>query len=94
MDFTVIEAKNGYEALDKVRSETPDLIVSDVNMPELSGVEMLKTLRAEGSPMKVGFLSSNRTEVVQKEVFDLGASFFLVKPLTVEKLKEALAKVA
>ena len=47
--YRVAEAANGLEALDKVKNELPDLVILDVNMPELDGFETLKLIRQTGT---------------------------------------------
>jgi len=57
----VKEAADGKQALEAIRKEPPDLVLSDWNMPEMSGIELLEALRAEGSPVKVGFVTTEGT---------------------------------
>ncbi|UMG92955.1 response regulator [Nocardioides sp. TF02-7] len=54
----ILEAENGRVALELVRSESPDLVLSDWNMPEMTGIECLTALRAAGSPVAFGFVTS------------------------------------
>jgi two-component system chemotaxis response regulator CheY len=89
-DHAVTEANNGKEALDAVRQSVPDLILSDWNMPEMSGIELLDSLRAQGVPVKFGFVTTERTPEMRARATESGAAFLIVKPFTPEDFKEAL----
>jgi two-component system, chemotaxis family, chemotaxis protein CheY len=92
-DHAVTEANNGKEALDTVRQSLPDLILSDWNMPEMSGIELLDSLRKEGIGVKFGFVTTERTPEMRVRASDAGASFLIVKPFTPEDFKEALTPI-
>jgi two-component system chemotaxis response regulator CheY len=92
-DHAVTEANNGKEALDNVRQSVPDLILSDWNMPEMSGIELLNSLRAEGFSVKFGFVTTERTPEMRARAAEAGASFLIVKPFTPEDFKEALGGI-
>lgn len=89
----VFEAANGAEALAEIEKQAPDLVLSDWNMPEMSGIELLKALRARGSSLKLGFVTSEGTPEMRKLAEDNGACFFVTKPFTVETFQVALAPV-
>jgi two-component system chemotaxis response regulator CheY len=86
----VSEATNGKEALETVRQTKPDLILSDWNMPEMSGIELLEALNAEGVGVKFGFVTTERTPEMRMRASNAGASFHIVKPFTPDDFKEAL----
>lgn len=92
-DHTMDEAPNGAAALVTARHSPPDLILADLNMPELSGLEMLKALKEEGSRARVGFITSESTQDVVSEVLAAGAAFIISKPFNPATLKDALARV-
>jgi CheY-like chemotaxis protein len=75
-------AADGQEALDQVEREAPDLLVSDVNMPRLGGVELVRRLRAIGHLFPVLLISANRV------VADLPNVRFLAKPFDLSRLLE------
>jgi two-component system chemotaxis response regulator CheY len=89
-DHSVIEANNGKEALDNIRQSPPDLVLSDWNMPEMTGIELLDTLRAEGQSVKFGFVTTERSPEMRLKASQSGAAFLIVKPFTPEDFKEAL----
>ena len=90
-DHAVVEANNGKEALENIRQSLPDLVLSDWNMPEMSGIELLDSLRAEGIKVKFGFVTTERTPEMRVRAAEAGASFLIVKPFTPEDFKDALA---
>ena len=93
-DAEVVEAEDGAHALDVARAEMPDLILADWNMPNMTGIEMLRALRAEGDRVRVGFLTSESTAEIREEAAEAGASFFLTKPIDDIHLQDALARVS
>jgi len=86
----IVEAENGKEALDVVKAQNPDLILSDWHMPEMTGIEFLNALNAEGIEIPFGFVTSEST----KEMVDLategGAMFLLAKPFTADDMAQVL----
>jgi two-component system, chemotaxis family, chemotaxis protein CheY len=89
----LVEAADGKEALDKATSENPDLVISDWNMPEMTGVEVLRKLRAGGNEVKFGFVTSECTPEMQQQAEAAGAAFFIVKPFTAERFDEVLTPI-
>lgn len=89
----LVEAADGQEALDKTTTEKPDLVISDWNMPEMTGVEVLQKLRAAGNDVKFGFVTSESTPEMQQQAEAAGAAFFIVKPFTAERFDEVLSPI-
>ena len=89
----VVEAENGRDALDKVGSEEPDLVLSDWNMPEMTGIECLRALRASGSDVPFGFVTSEGSDEMRSTAAAAGALFLIAKPFTPEAFDAALAPV-
>lgn len=88
-----LEAENGRQALELVRSEQPDLVLSDWNMPEMTGIELKEALNAEGLAPAFGFVTSETTPEMRERAIGAGASFLLAKPFTVDSFREVLATV-
>ncbi|MDP3890236.1 response regulator [Nocardioides sp.] len=89
----IVEAGNGQEALDLVRSESPDLVLSDWNMPEMNGIDCLAALRASGSTVPFGFVTSEGSPDMRARAEAEGALFLIAKPFTAETFEEALSGV-
>ncbi len=92
-DHAVTEASNGREALDALRQSMPDVILSDWNMPEMSGIELLDSIKAAGIAVKFGFVTTERTAEMRLRASDAGATFLIVKPFTPEDFKDALGPI-
>jgi two-component system chemotaxis response regulator CheY len=92
-EHEVVEATNGEEALQKLKGENFDLVLADWNMPQMSGLDLLKALRKTGSTVKFGFITSEGTDDVRALAFDAGAQFLIVKPFTPDALHTALAQI-
>lgn len=92
-DAEVVEAEDGAHAIDVASQEQPDLILADWNMPNLTGIEMLRALRSEGVMTTVGFVTSESSVEIRKQAQEAGASFFLSKPIDTSRLEAALTAV-
>lgn len=85
--FDVILAENGKIALQKVKEETPDLIVADIMMPFVSGLELIEFIRKEmRNAVPVIVISALEREDVVLEAFRLGATDFIAKPFKPNEL--------
>jgi two-component system, chemotaxis family, chemotaxis protein CheY len=84
------EAANGAEALAAVRDWKPDLVVSDWNMPEMSGIDLLRKLRQEGNGVHLGFVTSESSPAQRDVAVAAGALFLISKPFTPDAVKAAL----
>lgn len=89
-DHDIIQAEDGREALQMVGSEQPDLVLSDWNMPEMTGIECLEALRASGSQVPFGFVTSEGSPEMREKAANAGALFLIAKPFTEETFREAL----
>ena len=92
-DHDIVEAEDGADALAKVTSENPDLVLSDWNMPEMTGIEVLRKLRAAGNDVKFGFVTSECTPEMQQAAEAAGSAFFIVKPFTAERFDEVFSPI-
>jgi two-component system, chemotaxis family, chemotaxis protein CheY len=89
-DHDIIQAEDGREALQLVGSEQPDLVLSDWNMPEMTGIECLEALRASGSQVPFGFVTSEGSPEMREKAANAGALFLIAKPFTEETFRDAL----
>ena len=92
-DHPVEEVDNGVEAIKAIKEAPPDLVLCDWNMPEMSGIQLLETLNAEGIKVRLGFVTSEGTDDVKQRARDAGALFFVSKPVTADKLQDALTGI-
>ncbi|HUB34260.1 MAG TPA: response regulator transcription factor [Bryobacteraceae bacterium] len=83
--YEVVEARTGEEALEAVPQELPNLVLLDMNMPGMDGLETCRTLRA-GSEIPVIILSVRNTERDKVAALDAGADDYVTKPFGIEEL--------
>lgn len=89
-----LEAGNGLEAYKIITSGTPpDLVLSDWNMPRMTGIALLERLKEEGISIKFGFVTSEGTKEMRERASNGGALFLIAKPFTVEAFEESLSTV-
>ena len=90
--YEVISAPDGYQALEKVTKEMPDLVLLDIMMPEMDGFETLKRVR-EISSVPVIFLSVKAEEPDRVRGLDLGADDYITKPFSPRELVSRIKAV-
>ncbi len=92
--FDVIEAANGKDAMDKARGAKLDMVITDLNMPEMDGIELIKQLRgkAEYKFTPIVMLTTESQEAKKQEGKSAGASGWIVKPFNPEQLLEVVKK--
>lgn len=91
----VVEAEDGVSALRTIKSQKIDFIISDWNMPNMTGLELLKAVRADAELSATPFLMVT-AEALQDNVIaavKAGVSNYIVKPFTAEVLSEKIAKI-
>jgi two-component system chemotaxis response regulator CheY len=86
----VLEARDGREGLEVFRAMQPGLVLLDINMPHLNGLETLKALRALSPTVPIIMLTSVSEERVVEECVAQGASFFLRKDVPAHELNAAM----
>ncbi len=87
------EAENGAQALNVLRKESFDLVLSDWNMPEMSGMELLTAVKAEKLPCHFGFVTSEGSVAMRQQATDAGAEFLIAKPFTTDAFVMALRPI-
>jgi two-component system chemotaxis response regulator CheY len=92
-DAEIEEAGNGVAALEAITANPPDLVLSDWNMPEMTGIELLRVLRKEGPFVKFGFVTSESTPGMRGQAIRAGARFLIAKPFTAQVFEDTLAGV-
>ncbi|UOQ76909.1 response regulator [Hymenobacter sp. 5516J-16] len=82
------EAANGQQALEMALATKPDLITLDVILPDNTGLDVLKGIRQEQPEVKVVMCSAVGQEVIVNEALESGATAYIVKPFSEEKVLE------
>ena len=87
---TITEAVHGADALAKLQAEMHDVVLSDWNMPEMSGIELLAAIKKAGMSVRFGFVTSEGTGPMRAQASEAGAEFLIAKPFTVEAFEQCL----
>ena len=87
------EAVDGVDALDKVEDIDPDLVLSDWNMPNMTGIELLRALRSAGYDVPFGFVTSEGSPEMRETAEQAGADFLIAKPFTPDTFEAALGGI-
>lgn len=86
-------ASNAYEAMEKVKENQPDLVITDINMPEISGVELTSKLKKEFPNLKIIGMSTFNERSYISQMIQNGADGFLVKSASKEEIETAISSV-
>jgi CheY-like chemotaxis protein len=92
--YEVLEADNGASGLDMISKHNPDVVITDLLMPEMDGFEFLENLRSRGIAVPVIVMSADIQETTRRRVLELGAKILLNKPFQGATLLEALHNLA
>ena len=93
-DYHVLEVADGRAALEVIRSRSVDLVFLDLNMPELSGQEVLKAAATSSAQLEIIVVTANDSIQAAVECMRLGASDYIAKPYEVEQLRAIVRRVA
>lgn len=96
LGFTnITEADDGTSALEELKKNNFDLIISDWNMPKMTGLELLKRVRSDDSLKEIPFLMVTAEAQKQNviEAVQAGVSNYVVKPFTAEAISDKLQKI-
>jgi DNA-binding response OmpR family regulator len=88
--YEVLTASNGEEALCKVKNERPHLILLDIRMPKMDGLEVLKQVRVIDHEVGIIMVTSVHEEETGREALKLGAFDYITKPLDFQYLERSL----
>jgi two-component system response regulator YesN len=96
LGFRIIgEAENGRDALEQMRSETPDLVISDIMMPVMDGLELLRHAREEGMMSRFVMLTCMNEFEFARQALELGAKGYVLKAsMSISSLTESLIKIS
>lgn len=89
----IIEAADGQLALETFQAEKPDLVIMDITMPNMDGIQALKAIKGEDPAAKVVMCSAMGQEAMVVEAIQLGALDFIVKPFKQERILQTVNKI-
>lgn len=87
------EAENGAKAVEKFNELKPDLVIMDITMPEMDGIEAVKAIKGINSSANIIMCSAMGQQAMVIESIQAGAKDFIVKPFQAERVIEAVSKV-
>jgi len=89
-DFTIIEAANGFQALRKLPEVSPDLVITDINMPDINGLEVVRFVKQSENfkHIPVIIVTTEGRDVDKERGLRLGADKYLVKPFQPGQLQQ------
>jgi two-component system KDP operon response regulator KdpE len=85
--YVVLEAMTGQAVLDQVRRKAADLVVLDLGLPDIDGLEVIRQLRDTGAALPIIVLSSREDEKAKVDALDLGADDYVTKPFGMDELQ-------
>jgi two-component system chemotaxis response regulator CheY len=94
-DYEIQEAATGFEALKMLPAGKVDLIITDINMPDINGLELISFVRENPiyRDIPTVIISTEDSEEDRKRGMELGAEEYIVKPFTAGELREAVERV-
>lgn len=90
--FVAVEAPNGAEGLEMILADPPDLILLDLEMPRLNGLQVLDTLSTHQVDIPVILITSHGSEAIAVDVFRKGVKDYLIKPFNAEEMRAAIER--
>ncbi len=88
----LIWAKNGKEALEKFREKKPNLVLVDIILSDMNGIELIRKLKEEDKSAKILVITGLDKDYVAEEAFEAGAEDYIVKNISVAELREKIFK--
>jgi two-component system chemotaxis response regulator CheY len=85
--FSVVEAEDGVAALERLADQPCDVIITDMNMPRMGGIDLVRTLRQNNSDVYVIMVTAFGTPDTEKQAFRAGVNEYLTKPFDFEELE-------
>ncbi len=89
-DFEIIEASNGKEAVDLLRYTAVDLLITDICMPEMNGIELVEQLRRSGFSVPILIISGTLDVYIRTHLLSQKQIQFIEKPFSVERLSNVI----
>ncbi len=86
-------AANAYEAIEKIKISLPDIVITDINMPEISGIELTSKIKTEFPTVKLIAMSTFKERSYISQMIQNGASGYMLKSASKEEIEEAILSV-
>src|SRR5215472_2083016 len=94
LGFAVSEAENGEAALTSIERESPEIIVADLKLPQMTGVELLRRIKAIHVAAEVAIMTGHGTIESAVDAMKLGAYDYIEKPFRVERMRSLLQRMS
>lgn len=93
--YEVVTAENGLDAMEKLGTGNINLVVTDMNMPYMDGIELTKNLRADDSwkDLPIVMVTTEADDDERKKAYDTGVDDYLVKPANAEQISDSIKKI-
>ena len=93
--YEVVPAENGLDAIEKLGTESIDLVVTDMNMPYMDGIELTKTLRSDSilKNIPIIMVTTEADDDEKKKAFDAGVDDYLVKPTNADAISDSIKRI-
>lgn len=91
--YTVVEAEDGVEALEKLQLVPCSLVITDMNMPRMDGMELIKAIRRDHPQLQVILITAFGTPETEKQARKIGATDYLAKPFDFEELEQRVHRL-
>lgn len=92
-DLQILEAVDGPTALAMAEQHRPDVMLCDLNMPAMSGMEVLQQLRALGNPVRFGLITADADAELWRRAREAGAMFVLLKPFPIDAMNSLMTSL-
>ena len=94
--YSVVFAENGLDALEKLGTDAVNLVMTDLNMPYMDGMELIKTLRADPTwaEMPILMVTTENDEEERQKAFSNGANGYVIKPVTGDAIAENIKSIS
>ncbi len=89
----IYTAEDGAEALEKFSQYSPDIVLLDINIPKINGIDVAKEIRKNDADTPILFLTAYSDKEKLMSAINLGASSYIIKPFKINELKDAIVKI-
>lgn len=93
--YSVVFAENGFDALEKLGTQNINLIVTDLNMPYMDGMELIKTVRSDPTLANIPILmvTTENDDIEKKKAYGYGVNGYVVKPITGDAISQNIKSI-